>query len=760
MTLPTTADFNNAKRDLDDLAEIVTSPTVKDVPKRLGGNTPTLSKVMSETTDFLATQTQRLADRDAEIDQTLVRLRDHAPVRNRGAWITGTTYEVNDIWQAASDVWYVVVQEYVSGATDIADVASGKVFVHQVNIVADMPADTIADLRLFEPSQDGQHKNVTGHTFAGSGGGPFYYDASDTTSPDNDGTVIVTASGKRWKRSGAGIPTLEKSGAADHAGYAVSRKGAGVSNKCTHIIAGIDSLTQGYFTGDDFGYGPIHSHFSEFIKLASSTIGNSGGYFSIVAAQAARFGADIGAGSGFLSLANLPTSDSRRMRSFDFNGLAYPSSAWLSGKSIYWTSNRNWKKQKVFFLRQGGGGGFEVDHISEVGYRYSVDTSKASAGLGLGDSVDDLLAGEYELDYIEIGKMEGGSDQVKLRHTHDGEMCVYGVLTDDDNGGCKYTFQSNSGYKVKDYVDNLDPATMKTWYQILEPSHYMLNGGTNDRSDSSVLDFESDYIELIDRIKTGSYSGALSIESNVICISPNDIVDKGAIEQFRKSIYQIAAANGYGYLDHMQFLGSVNDATELGFMLDGTHPGYKGIPILALADCDYFGLSAGKYSLPDGYILGSSGLFNYAGSLRAVATGQVSAGNTVEIYNIGLADATDFIHFNLKVVGQRTSQNTFRSKAIELAIRNDGVGSINKNKVTFLVAGTETETLGNASAINFTINTSIVADRLIISITCIGNTQNFSARADWFGRSLYTGDIVYENETGDLSSVSYSGDGS
>lgn len=200
MTLPTTADFNNAKRDLDDLAEIVTSPTVKDVPKRLGGNTPTLSKVMSETTDFLATQTQRLADRDAEIDQTLVRLRDHAPVRNRGAWITGTTYEVNDIWQAASDVWYVVVEEYVAGATDIADVASGKVFVHQVNIVADMPADTIADLRLFEPSQDGQHKNVTGHTFAGSGGGPFYYDASDTTSPDNDGTVIVTASGKRWKR--------------------------------------------------------------------------------------------------------------------------------------------------------------------------------------------------------------------------------------------------------------------------------------------------------------------------------------------------------------------------------------------------------------------------------------------------------------------------------------------------------------------------------------------------------------------------------
>ena len=252
MTLPTTADFNNAKRDLDDLAEIVTSPTVKDVPKRLGGNTPTLSKVMSETTDFLATQTQRLADRDAEIDQTLVRLRDHAPVRNRGAWITGTTYEVNDIWQAASDVWYVVVEEYVAGATDVADIASGKVFVHQVNIVADMPADTIADLRLFEPSQDGQHKNVTGHTVAGIGGDPFYYDASDTTSPDNNGTVIRTTIGdKCWKRRLSGVVTPEMFGATYLGDDSEAFKGA--------MSIGLDVTTSGKeitINGNTVGYIP------------------------------------------------------------------------------------------------------------------------------------------------------------------------------------------------------------------------------------------------------------------------------------------------------------------------------------------------------------------------------------------------------------------------------------------------------------------------------------------------------------------------
>ena len=61
--------------------------------------------------------------------------------------------------------------------------------------------NSVADLRDLEPIIDGQQVNILGHTVAGIGGGVFYYDASDTTSPDNNGTVIVTAGGKRWKRS-------------------------------------------------------------------------------------------------------------------------------------------------------------------------------------------------------------------------------------------------------------------------------------------------------------------------------------------------------------------------------------------------------------------------------------------------------------------------------------------------------------------------------------------------------------------------------
>ncbi len=64
--------------------------------------------------------------------------------------------------------------------------------------------DTIALLRVFEPDTDGQQISLLGHTLPGVGGGELYYDASDTTSLDNNGTIIVTTGGKRWKRTDIG----------------------------------------------------------------------------------------------------------------------------------------------------------------------------------------------------------------------------------------------------------------------------------------------------------------------------------------------------------------------------------------------------------------------------------------------------------------------------------------------------------------------------------------------------------------------------
>lgn len=71
---------------------------------------------------------------------------------------------------------------------------------------------TIAALRTTEPTYDKQWIDVEKYwTDSLAPQGTYWYDASDTTSADNGGTIIVTAGGKRWKFKGK--PTVETYGA-------------------------------------------------------------------------------------------------------------------------------------------------------------------------------------------------------------------------------------------------------------------------------------------------------------------------------------------------------------------------------------------------------------------------------------------------------------------------------------------------------------------------------------------------------------------
>ncbi|MEL5358296.1 exopolysaccharide biosynthesis protein [Serratia ureilytica] len=61
--------------------------------------------------------------------------------------------------------------------------------------------NNISELRNLTPATDDQIVFLVSHS-AGrfAGGGEFYYAKTDTTSTDNNGTVVVTADGARWKR--------------------------------------------------------------------------------------------------------------------------------------------------------------------------------------------------------------------------------------------------------------------------------------------------------------------------------------------------------------------------------------------------------------------------------------------------------------------------------------------------------------------------------------------------------------------------------
>lgn len=86
----------------------------------------------------------------------------------------------------------------VGGAASIGS-EGGKTVEQRLRESVTVVAD-IAAAKLLSPSLDGQEFAILGYSVAGKGAGSFYYDASDSTSLNNDYTVLVAAEGKRLKR--------------------------------------------------------------------------------------------------------------------------------------------------------------------------------------------------------------------------------------------------------------------------------------------------------------------------------------------------------------------------------------------------------------------------------------------------------------------------------------------------------------------------------------------------------------------------------
>jgi hypothetical protein len=72
--------------------------------------------------------------------------------------------------------------------------------------------NTIDELRNLEPTTANQKVETLGHTLSGIGEGKYWYHQADTTSLDNDGSIIVTPLGKRWKLFQSSTATMQQFG--------------------------------------------------------------------------------------------------------------------------------------------------------------------------------------------------------------------------------------------------------------------------------------------------------------------------------------------------------------------------------------------------------------------------------------------------------------------------------------------------------------------------------------------------------------------
>ncbi len=108
--------------------------------------------------------------------------------------------------------------------------------------------DNLAALRLINPAQDNQIIFVVSHTKDGIGGGEFYYDSSDTSSQDNNGTVVISANGSRWIRSNQSSISICDFGA-------ISDFGTGNTDNMEAIQGALDNSKNVTVPAGSFGFG-------------------------------------------------------------------------------------------------------------------------------------------------------------------------------------------------------------------------------------------------------------------------------------------------------------------------------------------------------------------------------------------------------------------------------------------------------------------------------------------------------------------------
>lgn len=156
-------------------------------------------------------------------------------LRNRGDWAPSTVYTANPNrdWVIFEGEGYLATSNHTSGATFAADLAAGEwVNADAIQLRADLgqpdgakhvggvdlPLADYDALRAYAGTKTRVYiTGALGVAKPAGIAGVFQHDATDTTSADDGGTVIVGIDGRRWKRDFSGAVSIKWFGAAGDA---------------------------------------------------------------------------------------------------------------------------------------------------------------------------------------------------------------------------------------------------------------------------------------------------------------------------------------------------------------------------------------------------------------------------------------------------------------------------------------------------------------------------------------------------------------
>lgn len=323
-----------------------------------------------------------------------------------------------------------------------------------------------------------------------------------------------------------------------------------VADNQTVVAAGVDSLTAG---------GGWQTYF---IERTRGGLGDGGpGYSALTHGASGSAGASFGRGGGF---GQFDQTSPLAVHSLTGTGGVGTG----TGGYFNWLPASAWDKARILYLKQPGGG---------------------SLNCGPNDGarpVTETASPDFELGVIEVRSVPtspGG--RVLTCDQINGHVVVFGVSFMRDEGGLLMHNLGTPGLKLE-HVGSMASAMRRSWFAELAPDHYLLNGGMNDRWDSSPPEHGDHLRAVIADLR------AVRPAARVYIVQSNESSDAATsnLLAFFAVKKAVAAETGSELVDVRDVMGTYGVASARGLMADQVHPNDAGNRLIGLLLAERTGL--------------------------------------------------------------------------------------------------------------------------------------------------------------------------
>lgn len=462
------------------------------------------------------------------------------------------------------------------------------------------------------------------------------YDASAA------GRALVTAPDEQTQRTALGLGPLAvmtlPEAQASVSGAIPSRTGKPGSMRL--VVTGYDSLTDG---------------------AAGSTFRT---YFDAVARAHAGYG-----GPGLMML----RSRAGFSKTNDLQYLTLPATGdgvySLNGEGLtvtgatggsYFTQSSlgaDWTTCKVFYRRKPTGGTFRARTADMSGGTGAVVNTAGAAGLG---SVV-INAG---------GRTANGRTVVGGEIT--GDVTVYALLFVNGATGYLPGNIAIGGSKMSDHAA-LDAAARAEWITALQPTHWLINGGMNDRHDVT----PAQHAQHLTTVATAIRGAAP--DCKIVIVQSNDPSDAATTNfaGYTAQKIDVARSLGCAYWDERTLLGDYSTAVARGYMADAVHPDDDANRVRAGGILSAVGLPSDG---ADPGIPSPVSAQAYVGALTTKQFVQTVANTPVLLYSLGMTNGYPGAYIEVSVTCQRFGSGAGQRKTLR-ALLNGGTTSGNTDAI-------------------------------------------------------------------------------